>query len=206
MIKIYKSENMIAFVDDVKEARQWSVGDIVIESLGGMQICFTRKDQDQRYVIGTYYWFDIGNETGISEANFADTITRLNSFFEVSDNSIVLDDVKALLTDIKALLTTVENTIVNEGSVRLADNDTHDLVSVDNTSTLLMPSNSMRRELTITNISNKVLYVKKGAGITTTNWSYKLKKGDVSHIDDYRGDVYGIFDSGIENIQVNETY
>jgi hypothetical protein len=206
MIRIFKNENMISFIDDVKEARQWPVGNIVLEEIGDTQICFTRKDHDQRYVIGTYYWFNIGNESGVAEADFADTLTRLNGFFEFGDNTAVIGEIKTLLEQINTLIGSIENTVVNEGIIRLADNDTHDLVSVTDSATLLMPANTSRRKLVITNISNKVLYVKKGGGITTTNWSYRISKGSVNVIEDYRGAVYGILDTGTENIQVNETY
>ncbi|MDX5586501.1 MAG: hypothetical protein QNK20_16565 [Aureibaculum sp.] len=112
----------------------------------------------------------------------------------------------ALLEAIKLILQNTYDFFTKEGNVRLADNDTHDQVTINSTGVLLMPTNSMRRELTITNTSSKIVYIKKGAGITATNWSYRLSKGSVVIIDDYRGDVYGLVPTGTEEITVNETY
>ena len=85
------------------------------------------------------------------------------------------------------------------------------LVNTDNipsslTEVLLMASNVLRKEVTIQNNSNGVLYVIRGGGVTTTNYNWKLKRGDHLTIDDFRGDIKGIFTNATGFAMVSESY
>ena len=86
-----------------------------------------------------------------------------------------------------------------------------DLVNVDNipaslTEVLLMASNVLRKEVTVQNNSNGVLYVIRGGGVTATNYNWKLKRGDHLTIDDFRGDIKGIFVNATGFAMVSESY
>ena len=62
------------------------------------------------------------------------------------------------------------------------------------TSTMLRPSNPSRISLTIINESSAVLYVLKGTGTASaSNYTYKLIQGDTLTIDDYTGQVNGVW-------------
>ena len=62
------------------------------------------------------------------------------------------------------------------------------------TETLIADTNINRCSLLVHNDSNKVLYLKYGSGVTSTNYSIKLKGGDQAIIDKFRGQVYGVWD------------
>jgi len=88
----------------------------------------------------------------------------------------------------------------------LAENKTVTNVSASLTQVLLQAQNTLRRELTIHNNSNGTLYVLYGTGVTSTNYTHKLKMGDSAHLDDYRGVVNGIFTSAIGFAMITEVY
>jgi len=70
----------------------------------------------------------------------------------------------------------------------------------------LQAQNSLRRELTIHNSSNGTLYVLLGAGVTSTNYTYKLSREDYVIIDQYRGLVTGIFTNAVGFAMVTENF
>lgn len=88
----------------------------------------------------------------------------------------------------------------------LADNSTTINVSGSLTEVTLMASNSLRKEVTIQNNSNGILYVIRGGGVTSTNYNWKLKRGDHLTVDDFRGDIKGIFTNAIGFAMVSESY
>jgi len=47
----------------------------------------------------------------------------------------------------------------------------------------------------IVNDSNSVVWIKYGAGITSTNYSFKLRRDDILIIDDFRGEVYALWNA-----------
>ncbi len=60
--------------------------------------------------------------------------------------------------------------------------------------TILRPVNINRISLTIVNESSAVLYVLKGTGVaSSTNYTYKLSQNDTLTIDDYTGQVNGVW-------------
>ena len=73
------------------------------------------------------------------------------------------------------------------------------------TETLIAATNINRCSLLVHNDSNKVLYLKYGVGVTSTNYSIKLKGGDQALIDKFRGDVYGVWDSVNGFAMITET-
>ncbi len=88
----------------------------------------------------------------------------------------------------------------------LADNSTTINISGSLTEVTLMTSNSLRKEVTIQNNSNGILYVIRGGGVTATNYNWKLKTGDHLTVDDFRGDIKGIFTNAIGFAMVSESY
>ena len=74
------------------------------------------------------------------------------------------------------------------------------------TEVTLIASNSLRKEVTIQNNSNGILYVIRGGGVTSTNYNWKLKRGDHLTIDDFRGDIKGIFTNATGFAMVSESY
>lgn len=88
----------------------------------------------------------------------------------------------------------------------LADNSTTVNIPASLTEVTLMASNTLRKEVTIQNNSNGILYVIRGGGVTATNYNWKLKRGDHLTIDDFRGDIKGIFTNAIGFAMVSESY
>ena len=114
-------------------------------------------------------------------------------------DSLTLGEIKIILEDLYTFQT-------EESNIRLADNVGHTVIPSSLTSVLLEAQEPNRRELTITNDSTSNLFVKKGSAASISNYSYKLKAGDVVHIDDYRGNVYGIWDIVNGNAVIAETF
>ena len=88
----------------------------------------------------------------------------------------------------------------------LADNSTTINISGSLTEVTLMTANTLRREVTVQNNSNGILYLIRGGGVTATNYNWKLKTGDHLTIDDFRGDIKGIFTNIIGFAMVSESY
>ena len=68
----------------------------------------------------------------------------------------------------------------------LADNCTTTNIDASLTEVTLQAINSLRKEVVIQNNSNGVLYVLCGGGVTSTNYNWKLKRGDHLTIDSFR--------------------
>jgi len=88
----------------------------------------------------------------------------------------------------------------------LADNVITNNIPASLTEVTLVVSNVLRKEVTIQNNSNGVLYVIRGGGVTATNYNWKLKRGDHLTIDDFRGDIKGIFTNATGFAMVSESY
>jgi len=88
----------------------------------------------------------------------------------------------------------------------LADNSTIVNIPASLTEVSLIAQNVLRREVTIHNNSNGVLYVLAGSGVTSTNYSWKLKRGDHLFVDTYRGELRGIFTNATGFAMVTEKY
>ena len=88
----------------------------------------------------------------------------------------------------------------------LADLSTTVNISASLTEVTLIAANTLRKEVTIQNNSNGILYVIRGGGVTSTNYNWKLKKGDHLTIDDFRGDIKGIFTNATGFAMVSESY
>ncbi len=88
----------------------------------------------------------------------------------------------------------------------LADNVTTVNIPASLIEVTLIVSNTLRKEVTIQNNSNGVLYVIRGGGVTATNYNWKLKRGDHLTIDDFRGDIKGIFTNAVGFAMVSESY
>jgi hypothetical protein len=88
----------------------------------------------------------------------------------------------------------------------LADQSTTINIPASLTEVTLIPANTLRREVTIQNNSNGILYVIRGGGATSTNYNWKLKKGDHLTVDDFRGDIKGSFTNAVGFAMVSESY
>jgi len=116
------------------------------------------------------------------------------------------DYTKKCLREVAIKLQELIDLIESEGSWRLADNDNHIQIPASVTAVKLIDANINRREVAITNNGNQTLYIKKGAGVTLTNWSYLLKRGDLVNIDDYRGEIWAVWNVANGNAEIAETY
>lgn len=88
----------------------------------------------------------------------------------------------------------------------LTDNATITNIPASLTEVLIQATNSLRRELVIHNSSNGTLYLICGTGVTSTNYSYKLRREDYVIIDTYRGQVNGIFTNAVGFAMVTEKF
>jgi hypothetical protein len=88
----------------------------------------------------------------------------------------------------------------------LADNCTTTNIPASLTEVTLQASNTLRKELVIHNNSNGVLYVICGGGVTSTNYNWKLKRGDTLTIDSFRGQINGIFTNATGFAMVSEKF
>jgi hypothetical protein len=88
----------------------------------------------------------------------------------------------------------------------LADNVITNNIPASLIEVTLIVANTLRKEVTIQNNSNGVLYVIRGGGVTSTNYNWKLKRGDHLTIDDFRGDIKGIFTNATGFAMVSESY
>ncbi|MHA2403980.1 MAG: hypothetical protein ACXADH_13375 [Candidatus Kariarchaeaceae archaeon] len=84
---------------------------------------------------------------------------------------------------------------------------TGDTTSVASSITVvtLKASNTSRKSLKIVNDGTKVLYVREGAGATTSLYTWKLEQDEMAIIDDYNGVVTGIWDVANGSAKVTET-
>lgn len=89
---------------------------------------------------------------------------------------------------------------------QLAPNKTVNNIAASLTELILQSPNALRREVTIVNNSNGTLYVLYGTGVTSTNYTHKLKIGDSAHLDDYRGTITGVFSNATGFAMVTEVY
>ena len=88
----------------------------------------------------------------------------------------------------------------------LADNVNVVNIPASLTEVTLIATNALRKEVTIHNNSNGILYVIRGGGVTATNYNWKLKRGDHLTVDDFRGDIKGIFTNAVGFAMVSESY
>ena len=88
----------------------------------------------------------------------------------------------------------------------LAPNVTTVNIPASLTEVTLVSANTLRREVTIHNQSNGILYVIRGGGVTSTNYNWRLKRGDHLTIDDFRGDITGIFTNLTGFAMVSESF
>lgn len=78
-------------------------------------------------------------------------------------------------------------------------------MSGSTTSLTLKATNNSRVRLTVHNNSTNKLYVKEGATASTTSYTYLLSSGDCLILDDYVGQVDGVWDGVNGSAQVSET-
>lgn len=71
---------------------------------------------------------------------------------------------------------------------------------------VIYTTNSLRREVTLHNNTNGIVYVLYGIGVTTTNYSHKLNRQDTLHVDDYRGQINAICSNATGFLMATETY
>ncbi len=98
-----------------------------------------------------------------------------------------------------ALATDISN------SVTLAPNSASVSVAASATVVTLAALNANRKTLEITNDGVNVLYIKKGASASLTDYTYKLFTNDTGVIDDYTGVVTGIWDVAVGTAIGTET-
>jgi hypothetical protein len=107
----------------------------------------------------------------------------------------VLDTIDAVLDNIK-----LDTANLNLGT-------SGDTTSVPSSATVvtLKAANTSRKSLKIVNDGTKILYVREGAGATTSLYTWKLEQDEMAIIDDYNGVVTGIWDVANGSAKVTET-
>jgi len=88
----------------------------------------------------------------------------------------------------------------------LADNCTTTNVPASLTEVTLQAANTLRKEIVIHNNTNGILYVLCGSGVTSSNYNWRLKRGDHLTIDAFRGEIKGIFTNATGFAMVTEEY
>lgn len=115
-------------------------------------------------------------------------------------------DLKDQLYDLNNSYSVTTTITMGDLKLSLAPNKTVTNIAASTSEFVLQTTNSLRRELTIHNNSNGILYVLYGTGITTTNYSQKLNRQDTLHVDDFRGQINGLCQSATGFIMVTETF
>jgi hypothetical protein len=88
----------------------------------------------------------------------------------------------------------------------LAPNCTTTNVPASLTEVTLQAANVLRNEVVIHNNTNGILYVLCGSGVTSTNYNWRLKRGDHLTVDKFRGQLTGIFTSATGFAMVTEEF
>ena len=79
-------------------------------------------------------------------------------------------------------------------------------VSASITEVTLVATNTDRTGVTLTNDSSNILYVKYGTGVSAGSYTFKLRKNDYAFIDDYRGQITGVWNGTNGVAHVTETF
>lgn len=93
---------------------------------------------------------------------------------------------------------------------KMATTGTPTSVAASVTTVTILASNTNRVSADIANDSTALLYLKKGSGASTTNWTYLLNPstataaGGLAIIDDYNGIITGVWASASGNARVTE--
>ena len=88
----------------------------------------------------------------------------------------------------------------------LADNCTTTNVPASLTEVTLQAANVLRSEVVIHNNTNGILYVLCGSGVTSSNYNWRLKRGDHLTVDKFRGQLTGIFTNATGFAMVTEEF
>lgn len=88
----------------------------------------------------------------------------------------------------------------------LADNCSVDNIPGSLTEVELLAVNTLRREVIIHNNTNGTLYILCGSGVTSSNYNWRLKRGDHLTVNSYRGIIKGIFTNATGFAMVSEKY
>ena len=122
-------------------------------------------------------------------------------------------EIKALQQNHKSELS-AQNAIVNLTAELLSASNIADVPGSVGTTTseaaslsaiTLKNSNQLRKSLKINNDSTGILYVREGAGASTSLYTWRLVPNAIVIIDDYAGIVTGIWDVATGNAVITET-
>ena len=138
----------------------------------------------------------------------ADNVTVDNG--TLTDYDVLTDDVGGKNCQIVKLSLDADGSgaaITGSIPMRKSGSATSTLANVSGSasSVQLAAANSSRIKLAIHNDSAAVLYVKEGTTASTTDYTYKLFQDDIVIIDDYTGQVDGIWSSATGAARVTET-
>ena len=196
-----RSRNYVA--TDVQVEQRITDGDIQIIVDNRIQECFNYSQVDSPVGLDnddlTIKIVELLNDAleniggGSAPVGYSLETTQLQVLGAVDDIEPKLD---TLITGVDAL----------NSKIGLVDNEAHANIPSSTSQVLLQATNLNRKKINITNDSTQTLYVKKGAGVTSTNYSYKLYRGDSVVIDDYRQNIYGVWNVVNGFAMVVETY
>lgn len=158
----------------------------------------------------------------VDNAAFTDGTTRLMPggyiYDEVAGTALTENDAAAARIDAKRAQIGVIEDATTRGR-RLAitaggamattpvnfSSTTNTSVAGSASSVQLVAANSSRKELTIQNDSNAILYVKEGTTASATDYKFKLYPDDIYRTNNYTGRVDGIWASATGNARIAES-
>ena len=99
----------------------------------------------------------------------------------------------------------IDNTDPIEVVIVGGNTSVHSTQAATTSEVTLAATNSSRVAVQIHNNSTNTLYVKYGTGVSAGSFSLKLRKDDWAFIDDYRGQITGVWNGTNGNAQITET-
>lgn len=144
-----------------------------------------------------------GGGGGGGDASAANQLTQIGLETTIAANTTALTSVD-YSTEATQALNLSELTDINENTSIASSADVTSVVSSASVVTI-KAANSNRKSLIVTNDGSDVLYLKYGAGASLTSYTIQLFAEDLAVIDDFSGEVTGIWDVATGSARVTET-
>jgi len=144
-----------------------------------------------------------GGGGGGGDASAANQLTQIGLETTIAANTTALTSVD-YSTEATQALNLSELTDINENTSLASSADVTSVASSVSVVTI-KAANSNRKSLIVTNDGSDVLYLKYGAGASLTSYTIQLFAEDLAVIDDFSGEVTGIWDVATGSARVTET-
>lgn len=99
----------------------------------------------------------------------------------------------------------IDNTDPIEVIIVGGSSSVHTTQAASLTEVTIAATNSSRVSVQIHNNSSNTLYIKYGTGVSAGSFTFKLRKDDWAFIDDFRGQITGVWNGTNGNAQITET-